>query len=709
MAEHCFTESPSLCRDEYTRIKIEEVEEPQEQINTCLCEDPNIYTIDNYVTKEECEHMMKLGKENLIDSVVSNDKGGYKSTGRTSKTNWIDHFHDSITTNLALKISNQVGIPIENAEKFQIVYYGENNEYRAHYDSWDNDGSEKSLRCVKFGGPRLKTALVYLNTVEEGGSTRFTKLNKEVSAQQGKLLVFDNVYKDTINKHHLSEHAGMPVKKGEKFIFNLWFRHMKKSVPYINLNPEYYKIHEQKTMEHSTLIKSLTLNSQKNDKLIKIHDVKNIYVNNKYLSKDICDMLIGKCQFSNSRFPSAWLKNEQHVELIENIASFLKIDSKYFENMNVIKYDPKQNHGPFYDGYDVESVDGKKYTAKLGQRLQTITIVLKNNIQYLFNNLNATTTLQCGDMIFYDNVMETTQRDSNMIHTIRNLTNEPSYIVNIYVRELNNQSVSNVKSVFQTDHVRENVTYEVKEKEDHYKTFDEVLTKFRNNEVKRVWSGHNSFKYSFRGDFDYFNKCVQQFDVLKQKNEGLNKALLETDYVFDEYNPVILSNVVHPNMIELLQGYYRKTIKENVWALGDRQANRYKSNNEPFSRFLHYEALPLIEKITKKKLMPTYTYLSSYVKDSDLPAHTDRPDCEFTVSFLVNKDKDWPIYCHKTKQPIKNKGRYDFTPPHEECLSLDCDSNGLIIFCGTDHIHYRDKFDGEFYDVLLLHYRQDFS
>ena len=129
----------------------------------------------------------------------------------------VDHFHDSITTNLALKISNQVGIPIENAEKFQIVYYGENNEYRAHYDSWDNDGSEKSLRCVKFGGPRLKTALVYLNTVEEGGSTRFTKLNKEVSAQQGKLLVFDNVYKDTINKHHLSEHAGMPVKKGEKF------------------------------------------------------------------------------------------------------------------------------------------------------------------------------------------------------------------------------------------------------------------------------------------------------------------------------------------------------------------------------------------------------------------------------------------------------------------------------------------------------------
>ena len=47
MAEHCFSETPSLCTDEYTRIKIEEVEESK----VCICEDPNVYTIDNYVTK----------------------------------------------------------------------------------------------------------------------------------------------------------------------------------------------------------------------------------------------------------------------------------------------------------------------------------------------------------------------------------------------------------------------------------------------------------------------------------------------------------------------------------------------------------------------------------------------------------------------------------------------------------------------------------
>ena len=84
----------------------------------------------------------------------------------------------------------------------------------------------------------------------------------------------------------------------------------------------------------------------------------------------------------------------------------------------------------------------------------------------------------------------------------------------------------------------------------------------------------------------------------------------------------------------------KETIENNVWPLGDKQANRYKSNNEPLSRFLHYEILPLIEKMTGKQLKPTYTYLSAYKKDSDLPGHTDRADCEYTVSFVVDKPEN---------------------------------------------------------------------
>ena len=140
--------------------------------------------------------------------------------------------------------------------------------------------------------------------------------------------------------------------------------------------------------------------------------------------------------------------------------------------------------------------------------------------------------------------------------------------------------------------------------------------------------------------------------------------------------------------------------------MGDRQSNRYKANNEPMSRFLHYEFLPLIEKIVGKSMKPTYTYLSAYVKGADLPPHTDRPDCEYTVSFIVDKPvgSNWNIYVHKKQQPVKYKGRYDIKPSLDECVPVDCDVGGIMLFQGTDHIHFREELEHDYYNILLLHY-----
>ena len=124
------------------------------------------------------------------------------------------------------------------------------------------------------------------------------------------------------------------------------------------------------------------------------------------------------------------------------------------------------------------------------------------------------------------------------------------------------------------------------------------------------------------------------------------------------------------------------------------------------SRLLQYEIHPLIEHILGKKVRPTYTYLSAYVKDADLPAHTDRADCEYTVSFVIDKpnNTNWNIYFHKIRQPKKHNGRYDFTPDKSECIAIDCDPNGLMMFGGMDHIHFRERLQHDYYTIVLLHY-----
>jgi prolyl 4-hydroxylase len=116
-----------------------------------------------------------------------------------------------------------VGLPLRNAESFQVIHYGPTQEYRAHFDAWEH-GTERGNRCMAKYGQRLVTCLVYLNTVEDGGATGFPKLGVEVRPEPGKLVIFHNCHAGTVTRHPHSLHGGLPVIAGEKWAANLWFR-----------------------------------------------------------------------------------------------------------------------------------------------------------------------------------------------------------------------------------------------------------------------------------------------------------------------------------------------------------------------------------------------------------------------------------------------------------------------------------------------------
>jgi hypothetical protein len=710
--------------------------------------DPLVLTIDNCLTVDECNHMIQISKPKMARSLVSNEKQGVESASRTSLNAWIQHDYDEITLRIGEKIANIIGIPLENAEAYQVLHYDINGEYRNHYDSWEHDGSEKTLRCMKYGGARLKTALVYLNDVEEGGSTRLNRLNIDVLPKQGKLLIFENTYVGTNIKHPLSEHAGMPVIKGEKYAFNLWFKEFNAKRLYSDFNPGYYntnvgnnttgELSLSTTSTTSTNIETFykyTHLSKLESPFTKVTDKKHIYKFEDFISESECKQIINSCDFtkSSSKYINCWVYNNKFQGLMNKIEKCTGIKSSFFENMNVFKYSPNQVHGPFMEAYDITSENGKKYTEKLGQRIYTITVPLSNMIETKFTNINETISCKVGTLLIYDNILHTSKniRDSGLEHMIYNNNMNESYFLNIYIREkdaMNNslllEEITNVNSSDTILSTQKTVDYSEKNVENYMETFESVLNKFKSDKISLGWNGENSFNYTLKGEFDYFKSTVLEYISTREQsvievidgesieinnntnNSALNCANLQKSYMFDEYNPVVVENVLNPKTLAICQKYYSTNIEHGAYVLGDKQSQRFKSHNEPLSRILHYEVLPLAEKIVGKKLMPTYTYLSAYVKDSDLPAHTDRADCEYTVSFLINKPENshWPIYVHKVKQPVKHKGRSDFTPPKEECIKVDCNAGGLMIFQGTDHIHFRDNLPDDFYHIVLLHY-----
>ena len=204
-----------------------------------VCENPMIYYIDNALTDEECEFIIEKAKPNMKIAGVSvmpgqtgYEKGVYQ--GRTNKSHWIPKEHykemNEICYRLAKIIDCECSFDCHPKffESFQVIHYEVGQEYKYHYDAYNvNDKAKYGTFCGERGN-RLKTILVYLNDVEEGGDTGFDMARPlgeviKIEPKKGRVVVFDNLKPDgTLNRR--SRHAGLPVIKGEKWAFNLWLR-----------------------------------------------------------------------------------------------------------------------------------------------------------------------------------------------------------------------------------------------------------------------------------------------------------------------------------------------------------------------------------------------------------------------------------------------------------------------------------------------------
>jgi prolyl 4-hydroxylase len=188
-----------------------------------VCDDPQVFIFDEFMSAEECAHLIELASPHLTPSLVSGGKDGVRSDGRTGGVHWIPHGKTESARKLSERVAELVDIPLVNCESIQVIYYAEGQEYRPHYDAWEHD-SETGKRCLSRGGQRMVTCLGYLNRVQAGGGTFFPKLDIEIMPRLGRIVLFHNCYPDSTKRHDKSLHGGMPLDKGEKWACNFWFR-----------------------------------------------------------------------------------------------------------------------------------------------------------------------------------------------------------------------------------------------------------------------------------------------------------------------------------------------------------------------------------------------------------------------------------------------------------------------------------------------------
>lgn len=184
-----------------------------------LSDSPHVALFAGLLSADECAYLIEVAEPHLRPSLVGDGAG--QEVRRRVRTSddmtiaWL--MEDPATHALNRRLAALSGTDPEQAEALLVLCYRPGQEYRPHVD-WD--GGENG---------RIMTALVYLNDDYEGGETLFVKTGLKVKGRRGDVLIFRSTTADGAFDP-LSEHAGLPVANGTKYLASRWI-HARRYAP----------------------------------------------------------------------------------------------------------------------------------------------------------------------------------------------------------------------------------------------------------------------------------------------------------------------------------------------------------------------------------------------------------------------------------------------------------------------------------------------
>ncbi|XP_072951891.1 probable prolyl 4-hydroxylase 6 [Typha angustifolia] len=196
---------------------------------------PRAFLYKGFLSDEECDHLIKLGKSKLEESKVADSDSGesVKSEVRTSSGMFLEKRQDEIVAGIERRIAGWTFLPEENAESLQILRYENGQKYDPHFDYFSDKNNQVR------GGHRAATVLMYLSDVKKGGETVFpnavgwesqpkddtfsdcARKGYAVKPIKGDAVLFFNLHPDGTTDPH-SLHGSCPVIEGEKWSAPKW-------------------------------------------------------------------------------------------------------------------------------------------------------------------------------------------------------------------------------------------------------------------------------------------------------------------------------------------------------------------------------------------------------------------------------------------------------------------------------------------------------
>ena len=176
---------------------------------------PDIYKIPNFLSDEECDRLIEKSRKGIQPCLVKNEQTGEVELDPT-RTSTNANIPKREVPSIMERITDLVNCDTEQVEILQVLNYQKGQEFKPH-----TDGFEKATSACGFlNSGRIATVFTYLNKVENGGKTVFTKLGLDIKPEKGMCIVHFPMNLDMMEDERTEHQGGVAID--EKWILTTW-------------------------------------------------------------------------------------------------------------------------------------------------------------------------------------------------------------------------------------------------------------------------------------------------------------------------------------------------------------------------------------------------------------------------------------------------------------------------------------------------------
>jgi hypothetical protein len=182
----------------------------------------------------------------------------------------------------------------------------------------------------------------------------------------------------------------------------------------------------------------------------------------------------------------------------------------------------------------------------------------------------------------------------------------------------------------------------------------------------------------------------------------------------------VIRDLFGPEITDRFRTYLDEVVPISSRGRDDLFSREWIHNPEMF-RIVHIQLADFASEIFGERVKPSYCFLSLYGEKGICPIHIDRPQCRYTIDYLIAQDgtEPWPIYISDplseivreevfakidpTTQPTEDQHQaiYDYGSGWTEYL---LQPNDAVCYSGTHSIHYRDRIRSRSASLIFWHF-----